>query len=149
MTIFSLLGYYIIQCHDICASVNKRPGGYLCFSINPSPHTSFPHPAHASCQVSSNSIDQFPRRSRKCLSQPKAGGGHIVLPISPKNTNLVEDVESFLASLSFVKFHSAVSEDTFLCSLLRYWLEIWYMNWPWHNKDQSRLTDFYRSYCPL
>ena len=44
MAIFSLLGYYIIQCHDICASVNKRLGGYLYFSINPSPHTPFPTP---------------------------------------------------------------------------------------------------------
>ena len=42
---------------------------------------------------------------------------------------------------------------TFLCRLLRYWLEIWYMNLSWHNTDQdrvlSRLTYFYRSYCPL
>ena len=42
---------------------------------------------------------------------------------------------------------------TFLCSLLRYWLEIWYMNWFWHNTkevwDLSRLTYFYKSYCPL
>ena len=43
--------------------------------------------------------------------------------------------------------------QTFLCSLLRYWLEIWYMNLLWHNTDKvwvsSRLTYFYRSYCPL
>ena len=42
---------------------------------------------------------------------------------------------------------------SFLCSLLRYWLEIWYMNLSWHNTDQvwvsSRLTNLYRSYCPL
>ena len=41
----------------------------------------------------------------------------------------------------------------FLCRLLRYWLEIWYINLSWHNIDQvrvsSRLTYFYRSYCPL
>ena len=41
----------------------------------------------------------------------------------------------------------------FLCRLLRYWLEIWYMNLSWHNTDQVwvslRLTYFYRSYCPL
>ena len=43
--------------------------------------------------------------------------------------------------------------QTFLCCLLRYWLEIWYMNLSWHNTDQVRLslrlTYFYRSYCPL
>ena len=42
---------------------------------------------------------------------------------------------------------------TFLCRLLRYWLEIWYMKLSWHYTDQvrvwSRSTDFYRSYCPL
>ena len=41
----------------------------------------------------------------------------------------------------------------FFCLLLRYWLEIWYMNLSWYNTDQvrvsSRLTYFYRSYCPL
>ena len=66
---------------------------------------------------------------------------------------------------------------TLLCHLLRYWLEIWYVNLSWHNTDQVRvfshltyftgvyinlswhktnqvwvsscLTYFYRSYCPL
>ena len=42
---------------------------------------------------------------------------------------------------------------TFLCCLLRYWLEIWYMNLSWHNTDQvrvlSHLTYFYRNHCPL
>ena len=41
----------------------------------------------------------------------------------------------------------------FFCSLLRYWLEIWCVNWFWLHTDQvrvsSRLTYFYRSYCPL
>ena len=41
----------------------------------------------------------------------------------------------------------------FLSRLLRYWLEIWYMNSSWYNTDQVRvslrLTCFYRSYCPL
>ena len=42
---------------------------------------------------------------------------------------------------------------TFLCRLLRYWLDTWYMNLSWHNTDKvwvlSCLTYFYRSYCPL
>ena len=41
----------------------------------------------------------------------------------------------------------------FLCSLLRYRLEIWYINLSWHNTDpvrvSSRLTYLYKSYCPL
>ena len=47
------------------------------------------------------------------MSQPIRGqGGHLVFPISPKNTNLVEDVEILLLRLSsFVEFRSAVSEE--------------------------------------
>ena len=41
----------------------------------------------------------------------------------------------------------------FLCRLLRYWLEIRYINLSWHNTDQVwvslRLTNFSRSYCPF
>ena len=55
-------------------------------------------------------------------------------------------------SLSQSVRHTSVFR-TFLCCLLRYWLEIWYINLSWHNTDQiwvwSRLTFFYRSYCPL
>ena len=50
----------------------------------------------ASCQVSSNSVQWFQRRSQKCLSQSDAGGGHLVFPIGPKNTNLVEHIELLL-----------------------------------------------------
>ena len=43
--------------------------------------------------------------------------------------------------------------QVFLCRLLRYWHEIWYMNLSWHNTDQVRVslrsTNFYRSYFPL
>ena len=50
----------------------------------------------ASCQVSLNFVQRFQRRSPK-MSQPIRGqGGHLVFPISPKNTNLVEDVEILL-----------------------------------------------------
>ena len=45
------------------------------------------------------------------MSQPIRGqGGHLVFPIGPKNTNLVEDVETCFLS-SFVEFHSAVSDE--------------------------------------
>ena len=44
------------------------------------------------------------------MSQPIRGqGGHLVFPIGPKNTNLVEVLRSCFL-LSFVEFHSAVSE---------------------------------------
>ena len=36
-------------------------------------------------------------------------GGHLVHPIDPKNTNVVEDVDILLL-MNFVEFHSAVSE---------------------------------------
>ena len=47
------------------------------------------------------------------MSQPIRGqDGHLVFPIGPKNTNLVEDVEILLPELSsFVEFCSVVSEE--------------------------------------
>ena len=43
------------------------------------------------------------------MSQPIRGcGGHLVFPIDPKNTNLVEDVE-ILLPVKFREFRSAVS----------------------------------------
>ena len=45
------------------------------------------------------------------MSQPIRGqGGHLVFPIGPKNTNLVEDVKIWLLS-SFFEFRSAVAEE--------------------------------------
>ena len=45
------------------------------------------------------------------MSQPIRGrGGHLVLPISPKNTNLLEDIE-ILLPVKFLEFRSAVSEE--------------------------------------
>ena len=45
------------------------------------------------------------------MSQPIRGqGGHLVFPIGPKNTNLVEEVEILLL-VKFVEFRSAVSEE--------------------------------------
>ena len=50
----------------------------------------------ASCQVSLNSVKRFQKRNWKCLSEIKGKGGHLVSAISPKNTNLVEDIEILL-----------------------------------------------------
>ena len=46
------------------------------------------------------------------MSQPIRGqGGHLIFPISMKNTTLIEDVEILLPVNFFVEFHSAVSEE--------------------------------------
>ena len=54
-------------------SANQRPGQPYCFSDRPEKHKlGRGHWDLASCQVSLNSIQQFQRRSRKCLSQSEA-----------------------------------------------------------------------------
>ena len=46
------------------------------------------------------------------MSQPIRGqGGHLVFPIGPNNTKLVEDVKILLFLSSFVEFRSAVLEE--------------------------------------
>ena len=126
-------------------SANQRPGQPYCFSDRPEKHKLGRGCWDlASYQVSLNSVQRFQRRSRKCLSQSEARaailffrsaqktqtwyrtlrscfllsflefhsavseekskmsqpirgqGGHLVFPIGPKNTNLVEDVEIYL-----------------------------------------------------
>ena len=78
-------------------SANQRPGRPSCFSDRPEKHNlGRGRWDLASCQVSLNSIKRFQCGKSK-LSQPIRGqGGHLVFPISPKNTNLVEDVEILL-----------------------------------------------------
>ena len=77
-------------------SANQRPGWPSCISDRPEKHKLCRgHNDLASCQVSLNSFQRFQRRSRKCLSQSEARAA-ILFPISPKNTNLVEDVEILL-----------------------------------------------------
>ena len=126
----------------------------------------------ASCQLSLNSVQQFQRRSRKCLSQSEAraailfsdqpekhklGRGRWDLaschrsawaailfsgyrevenvsanqrpgrpscfPISPKNTNLVEDVEILLPVTDRPgrQFYSAVTEKSKMSQPIRGW----------------------------
>ena len=83
-------------------SANQRPGWPSCFSDRPERHKlGRGHWDLASCQVSLNSVQRFQKSSPK-MSQPIRGqGGHLVFPIGPKNTNLVEDVEILLP----VKFY--------------------------------------------
>ena len=48
----------------------------------------------ASCQISLNPVQQFQRRSQN-VSANQGPGPLFYLPMSPKNTNLVEDIEIF------------------------------------------------------
>ena len=76
---------------------NLRPGRPSCFSDRPQKHKlGRAHWDLPSCQVSSNSLQRFQRKSQKCLSQSEAGDGHLGFPIGPKNTNLVEHIEILL-----------------------------------------------------
>ena len=78
-------------------SANQRPGRPSCFSNRPEKHKlGRGRWDLASWQVLLNSVQRFQRRSRKCLSQFRGQGGHLVFPISSKNTNLVEDIEVLL-----------------------------------------------------
>ena len=78
-------------------SANQRPGRPSCSSDRPEKHKLGRRRWDlASCQVSLNSVQRFQRRSRKCLSQSEARAGHLVFPIGPKNTSLVEDIEILL-----------------------------------------------------
>ena len=77
-------------------SANQRPGRQSCFSDRPKKHKlGRGHWDLASWQVSLNSVQRFQRRSQKCFSQSEARAA-IFIPIDPKNTNLVEDVEILL-----------------------------------------------------
>ena len=49
-----------------------------------------------SCQISLNPVQQFQRRSQKCLSQSWAMAAIFFLRIGPKNKDLVKDVEILL-----------------------------------------------------
>ena len=49
------------------------------------------------CQVSLYSVQRFQRKSQNMSQSIRGQRGHIVFSISPKNTNLVEDVENLLS----------------------------------------------------
>ena len=57
-------------------SAKQRPGGHLVFPIGPKKKQKHGrrHRVLASFKVSSNSVERFQRRSRKCLSQSEARG---------------------------------------------------------------------------
>ena len=67
------------------------------------------HYALASCQFLLNSVQRFPRRSKKC--QPIRGqGGHLAFPIGQKH-KLGRGHMSYCILSCFVEFRSAVSEE--------------------------------------
>ena len=78
-------------------SANQRPGRPSCFYDRPEKHKLDRGDWDlASCQVSLNSAKRFQRRSRKCLGQSEARTAILFFWSTPKNTNLVEDVDILL-----------------------------------------------------
>ena len=78
-------------------SANQRLGWPSCFSDWPEKHKiGRGRWDLASCQVSLNSVQQFLRRSRKCLGQLEARVAILFFRSAQKNTNLVEGIEILL-----------------------------------------------------
>ena len=88
-------------------SANQRPGWpFLSARIT---QIGRGHWDLASCKVSLNLVQRSRRRSRNDSANQRLGG-HLVPPIDPKNTNVIEDV-AILLPVNFVEFHSSVSEE--------------------------------------
>ena len=87
-------------------SANQRPGRPSCFSDRPEKHKlGRGRWDLASCQVSLNSIQQFQRRSRRCLSQSEARAA-ILFSNRPEKHKLGRghwDLASCQVLLNFVK----------------------------------------------
>ena len=100
-------GPHIVHLNTMCNQVekdsaNQKPGWPSCFSDRPSKHKlSRGRWDLTSCQVFVEFHSAVSEKKSK-MSQPIRGkGGHLVFPIGPKNTNLVEEVEILLP----VNFH--------------------------------------------
>ena len=92
-------------------SANQRPGQPYFFSDRPEKHKlGRGHWDLASCQVSLNSIQQFQRRSGKCLSQSEAKAAILYFRSARKTQTWYKTLRSCFLS-SFDEFHSAVSEE--------------------------------------
>ena len=91
-------------------SANQRPGRPSCFSDRPEKHKlGRGRWDLASCQVSLNSVHQFQRRSRKCLSQSEAGAAILFFWSSRKTQTWKMTLRSCF--LSSFELNSAVSEE--------------------------------------
>ena len=79
-------------------SANQRPGRPSCFPDQPEKHKLGRGRTLISCFLSSFvEFCSVVSAEKSKMSQPIRGqGGHLVFPIDPKNTNLVEDVEILL-----------------------------------------------------
>ena len=79
-------------------SANQMSGRPFCFSDRPEKHKLGRGRCDlAPCQISWNSVQQFQRRSRKCLSQSEVRVAIFFFRSAPKKTtNLVEDIEILL-----------------------------------------------------
>ena len=87
-----LISFLWFQRRSPKCSANQRQRRPSCFSDRPKKKHKHGRGRWnlASCQVSLNSVSE--KKSK--MSQPIRGhGDHLVFPIGPKNTNLVEDVE--------------------------------------------------------
>ena len=70
-------------------SANQKPGWPSCFSDRPKKHKlGRGRYDPASCQVSSNSVQQFQRRSRKCLSQSEGRAAVLFFRLARKTHTL-------------------------------------------------------------
>ena len=96
-------------------SANQTPGRPSCSSDQPRKSTNLVEDVEIlfSCFLSSfvEFGSLFSEGKSKMFQSIRGQGGHLVIPIGPKNTNLVEDVEILLPVKVFVEFRSAISEQ--------------------------------------
>ena len=79
-------------------SANQRPGRRSCFSDWPEKHKLGRRTLRSCFLLSFVEFRSAVIEEKSKMSQPIRGqGGHLVFPIGPKNTNLVEDVEILLS----------------------------------------------------
>ena len=96
----------------------------------------------ASCQVSSNSVQGFQRRSRKCLSQSEAKAAILFFRSARKNTNLVEDVEILLpVKFRWIPFSSFREEVENVSANQRPEQPSYFSDWPKKHKLGRGLWD--------
>ena len=89
-------GPNIMQLRTMCHLFDRSARAAIIFTHRPAKHKlGRGHWDIAFCQVSLNSVLQFYRKSKKCLSQTQAGAPSCFSD-PPKNTTLVEEVEILL-----------------------------------------------------
>ena len=95
----------------------------------------------ASCKVSYNSVQQFQRRSWKCVSHSEAGTAICVFRSAPKNTNLVGTINHtrpvyiYNCSIALNPFKRFQSSKSKCLSLSK-------AGWPWQSWFSYRLKNW-------